>query len=138
MDNPNVIELGEVYEGREKIYFVMELLKGGSLLDYIIKKYDITEHDCRNITIQLLTALKYVHTKGIMHRDLKPENILFRTEKYDQVVISDFGLAEFSQLKSYIYTRCGTPGYVAPEVLQDMKYNTKVDVYSAGIICYIL
>ena len=116
----------------------MELLKGGSLLDYIIKKYDITEEDCRIIMMQLLNALTYIHSQDIMHRDLKPENILFRTETYEQVVISDFGLAEFSKSKKYIYTRCGTPGYVAPEVLNDLKYNTKVDVYSAGIILFIL
>merc|ERR1711939_277858 len=90
----------------------------------------------------LLSGLKSMHSKNIMHRDLKPENILFRKEfKYD-VVLADLGLATKSDIDEYLYVRCGTPGFVAPEVvnIKDLKatYDPICDIYSAGIIFHIL
>ena len=83
-----------------------------------------------------------MHSKGIMHRDIKPENILFRRKNAyldeDNVCIADLGLATSQNVNKYLFFRCGTPGYVAPEVLADEKYDQKVDVFSAGVILYIM
>jgi calcium-dependent protein kinase len=83
-----------------------------------------------------------MHSKGIMHRDLKPENLLFRKEGEWDCVIADFGLSEFANVESYLFVRCGTPGYVAPEVIniKDMKtkYSPICDIYSLGLIFHIL
>ena len=83
-----------------------------------------------------------MHSKGIMHRDLKPENLLFRKENEWDCVIADYGLAQFCDIDNYLFVRCGTPGYVAPEVIniKDMstKYKPICDVYSLGLIFHIL
>ena len=75
-----------------------------------------------------------------MHRDIKPENIIISKKqgKISDIVLADFGLSEHSEKKKFLFKRCGTPGYVAPEILLDEPYDTKVDIYSAGIIMYIL
>lgn len=89
----------------------------------------------------LLEGLKQMHNKGIMHRDLKPENILLRSKNSLECVIADFGLAEFYQAQEYLFVRCGTPGYVAPEVIniKDMKqkYSPICDIFSLGLIFHV-
>jgi len=89
---------------------------------------------------KLLGALSYMHVRGIMHRDIKPENLILKDADNDwNVKIADFGLATtVNPNGEYLFKRCGTPGYVAPEVLADAKYDQKVDVFSAGVILYIL
>jgi serine/threonine protein kinase len=90
----------------------------------------------------ILLGLKEMHSKNIMHRDLKPENLLFRKEGDFDCCIADFGLAEFSNINEYLFVRCGTPGYVAPEVIniKDMKtkYNPICDIFSLGLIFHLL
>ena len=115
----------------------MELLTGGELFDRIVKKGNYTEKEACIIITKILTALTYLHSLGIMHRDLKPENLILRNENFFEVVIADFGLASFKSSK-LLFRRCGTPGYVAPEILEDGEYDEKVDVFSAGVIFYIL
>jgi len=78
-----------------------------------------------------------LHSIGIMHRDLKPENIILKSENGFEIVIADFGFASFKG-KNLLFKRCGTPGYVAPEILEDREYDEKVDIFSAGVIFYIL
>ena len=89
----------------------------------------------------LLEGLKEMHSKGIMHRDLKPENILLRSKTTMQCVIADFGLAEFANSEQFLFVRCGTPGYVAPEVIniKDMKqkYGPICDIFSLGLIFHV-
>jgi calcium-dependent protein kinase len=90
----------------------------------------------------ILEGLREMHSKNIMHRDLKPENILFRSKGSLDCVIADYGLAEFADSEEYLFMRCGTPGYVAPEVinLRDMKakYTPICDIFSLGLIFHIL
>ncbi|CAD8044835.1 unnamed protein product [Paramecium primaurelia] len=137
-DHPNIIKLYEIYESGDYIYLVMELLEGGELFDLILETPQFLESKIALIMFKIFDALEYLHTKNIMHRDIKPENILLndKSENFD-LKIADFGLASYTESELLI-KRCGTPGYVAPEILQDLKYNEKVDVFSAGIIFYIL
>lgn len=91
----------------------------------------------------LLTALSYMHSKGVMHRDLKPENILYQTKgDYDSLKLADFGLSAFAHDYPYLYPKCGTPGFVAPEVAnlidKTSGYSFKCDVFSAGVIFHVL
>lgn len=87
----------------------------------------------------VLNALNYLHSKGIIHRDLKPENLILASKENDyNVKIADFGLAAFIGKKELLYLRCGSPGYVAPELLEDKGYNINADVFSAGVILYVM
>ena len=138
LDHPNIIKLHEVYEGEYHVYLVLELLKGGELFDRIIKKGHYSEKDAAILISKLIWALEYIHERGIMHRDIKPENLILKDDNEYEIKLADFGLAEKIDKKELLFKRCGTPGYVAPEVLEDKKYDTKVDIYSAGVILYIL
>lgn len=81
-----------------------------------------------------------MHSQGVLHRDIKPENLILRTKNnLNDIVLGDFGLADFYKFDgNYLYRRCGTPGYVAPEILRGMPYDYKVDIYSIGVLMYIL
>ena len=88
---------------------------------------------------KLLESLDYLHSKKLMHRDIKPENIILKDNISEtDIVLVDFGLCEYTDSKELLFKRCGTPGYVAPEILNDEKYSTKVDIFSAGVILYLL
>lgn len=139
LDNNNIIKLYEVHENENFIYLVLELLHGGELFERIIKKGIYTEKDASILMSKLLCALDAMHVKNIMHRDIKPENLILKDmdNNYD-VKIADFGLATVVTQGEYLFRRCGTPGYVAPEILADERYDQKVDVFSAGVILYIL
>ncbi|CAD8067977.1 unnamed protein product [Paramecium sonneborni] len=133
LKHPGIIKIYEVYEDKEFICIVMELMQ------YSMKqqKKKHAEHQCAQIMLQLFMMLQYIHDHKIIHRDIKPDNILYKNQ--DTICICDFGLADYyNPMSVYQYQRCGTPGYVAPEVLRDQKYDYKVDVYSAGIILYTL
>ena len=136
----SIIKLDGVYEGDNHVYLVLELLHGGELFDRIVKRGQYSERDACTLMKKLLSALEFMHSKGIMHRDIKPENLILKDVENDwNVKIADFGLATFiNPNHDYLFKRCGTPGYVAPEVLADQKYDQKVDVFSCGVILYIL
>ena len=140
LSHENIIKLFEVYESDNHVYLVLELLNGGELFERIVKKGQYTEKDACTLMKKLLGALSYMHVRGIMHRDIKPENLILKDADNDwNVKIADFGLATtVNPNGEYLFKRCGTPGYVAPEVLADAKYDQKVDVFSAGVILYIL
>jgi len=126
VDHPHIVKMYEVYISKKNVYLVMELLEGGEMFDRIAKEV-FSEKIAAFAIIQILDALIYCHSKGICHRDLKPENLLYCTNSPNsKVVIGDFGLATDTkgQLMS---TCCGTPQYVAPEVLMNKKYDCKVD-----------
>lgn len=118
-------------------------MEGGQLYDKVKAKYKFKAHESRLIIYSILQGLKEMHSKKAMHRDLKPENLIFRSdESWGECIIADFGLAEFCDTDEYLFVRCGTPGYVAPEVIniKDMKtkYDPICDMFSLGLIFHIL
>jgi len=136
-NHPHVVQLYESYITSDKIYMVQDLLSGGELFDRIIEQTFFSEVEAAKVVYQIADALNYLHNQDIVHRDLKPENLLLtdKSENY-QVKIIDFGLAK--QSKELMSMPCGTPGYVAPEILKRRKYHKEVDVWSLGVITYIL
>jgi len=140
LKHPNVIKLFEIFDEPKKMMLVMELVTGGELFDRIVSKGSYTEADAAGVILSLCDALNYMHAKKIVHRDLKPENILYSTTAEDSPIkVADFGLARVISNKEMMKTACGTPGYVAPEVLKNKGYDSgAVDMWSTGVILYIL
>jgi len=137
--HPNIIQLKEMVDTKDKIYFVMELVTGGKLFDRIVEKGSYSEDDAKELVRKIVSAVEYLHSKGIAHRDLKPENLLVKSLENDtEVKIADFGLSKIIDQEKMMQTACGTPGYVAPEVLQAEGYGDEVDMWSIGVITYIL
>jgi len=138
LDHKNVVKLLEAYESRQCVYLVMELVTGGELFDRIVEKGSYSEKDAADLIKQVLSAVAYMHEEGVVHRDLKPENLLYYSPDADsKIMISDFGLSKMEE-SGVMATACGTPGYVAPEVLAQKPYGKAVDVWSIGVISYIL
>ena len=139
VQHPHIIQLYELYETEQRIYLVMELVTGGELFDSIVARGHYTEADASRIVYKILKAVEYLHDLGIAHRDLKPENLLFWNRDADaKIMISDFGLSKIFNDDDVMKTACGTPGYVAPEVLKRKGYGPQVDMWSMGVITYIL
>lgn len=138
MNHPRILKLHELYEGENFIYCLCELYKGSDLLNAIIKKGSQPEMKALTIALQILEGLSYMHSLRIIHRDLKPENIIFKASADIDLAIVDLGFATHEEDFRKLFVRCGTPGYVAPEVLNDKDYTCKADVYSAGIILYMI
>ena len=137
--HPNIIELEEVFETEDTLYIVTEMVTGGELFDRIVSKGSYTEKDAATLVVKFLEALDYIHDKGIVHRDLKPENLLLKSKDNDtDVKLADFGLSKILGSEVMMQTACGTPGYVAPEILLAKGYGKEVDLWSLGVITYIL
>ncbi|CAM9642889.1 unnamed protein product [Scytosiphon promiscuus] len=140
--HPYVVQLKEVLASSSKIFLVCELITGGELFDKIVEKQRFTEDEARFYFRQLLEGIEYCHSQGVCHRDLKPENILL--DGAGNVKISDFGLSNLysggdDEALKLLHTTCGTPNYVAPEVLADKGYDGRMaDVWSMGVILYVL
>ncbi|KAK8556538.1 hypothetical protein V6N12_002937 [Hibiscus sabdariffa] len=137
--HPNIVKLIEVLATKTKVYFVMEFAKGGELFTRIARGR-FSEDLSRRYFQQLIAAVGYCHSRGVFHRDLKPENLLL-DENYN-LKITDFGLSAVKEQirpDGLLHTLCGTPAYVAPEILAKKGYDgAKVDVWSCGIILYVL
>ncbi|VAI77974.1 unnamed protein product [Triticum turgidum subsp. durum] len=134
--HPNIIRLNEVLAGQTKIYIIMELITGGELFDKIARQGKLRENEARKYFQQLIDAINYCHSKGVYHRDLKPENLLL--DSRGNLKVSDFGLSSLSK-NGFLHTTCGTPNYVAPEVLSDGGYDgSAADIWSCGVILYVL
>lgn len=119
---------------------MLELIQGGELFDRICEKQKYTEREARQVMYLLSNALTFMHSKGIVHRDLKPENVLLKTKEDDtSIKLADLGFAKIlSNPNQLMTTPCGTPGYVAPEVISGHSYGPACDVWSLGVIFYIL
>ncbi|KAK9093340.1 hypothetical protein Syun_028251 [Stephania yunnanensis] len=138
--HPNVIRMFEVMASKTKIYIVLEFVTGGELFDKIASNGRLKEDEARNYFQQLINAVDYCHSRGVYHRDLKPENLLLDSK--GQLKVSDFGLSALPQQvreDGLLYTTCGTPNYVAPEVVNSKGYDgAKADLWSCGVILFVL
>ncbi|XP_043704442.1 CBL-interacting protein kinase 18-like [Telopea speciosissima] len=137
--HPNIVQLYEVMASKSKIYFVIEYAKGGELFNKVAKG-KLKEDVARKYFQQLISAVDFCHSRGVYHRDLKPENLLL--DENENLKVSDFGLSALAESKrqdGLLHTTCGTPAYVAPEVINRKGYDgAKADVWSCGVILYVL
>lgn len=138
VSHPNIVQTIEIYEEQTHIHIIMELIEGGELFDKIVEKDHYSEKEASDTIRPIIDAIKYCHEMGIVHRDLKPENLLYTSSGPGGIIkISDFGLARFFD-EDLMTTACGTPGYVAPEILEGRGYGFEVDFWSLGVIIYIM
>lgn len=139
LKHPNVVRLHEVLASKTKIYMVLEFVTGGDLFDRISSKGKLSEAAGRKLFQQLIDGVSYCHDKGVFHRDLKLENVLYSK---GNIKISDFGLSALPQHfrnDGLLHTTCGSPNYVAPEVLANKGYNGSTsDIWSCGVILFVI
>lgn len=137
--HPNIVRLYEVMATKTKVYFVMEYAKGGELFNRLLKG-KLKPDKARSYFQQLMCAVEFCHNRGVYHRDLKLENLLL--DENDVLKVADFGLSAFSECKKQdglLHTTCGTPAYVAPEVISRNGYDgAKSDIWSCGVILFVL
>lgn len=137
--HPNIVQLYEVMATKSKIYFVIEYVKGGELFNRVAKG-KLKEDVARRYFQQLISAVDFCHSRGVYHRDLKLENLLL--DENENLKVSDFGLSALAETKrqdGLLHTTCGTPAYVAPEVISRKGYDgSKADIWSCGVILYVL
>lgn len=136
----NIVCLRATYREKDGVYSLLELARGGELFQLIVDRGKLSEDECRIVFSQLFDALSYLHSRQIVHRDIKPENILLASKSNLNIRLADFGLSKIIDEDSFTRTICGSPSYVAPEILKatkEKKYGTAVDVWSSGVCLYI-
>lgn len=139
MKHAHIIRLHDFFTEPSTYYLVMEQMRGGELFDRIVAKAYYNEKEARDTCKIILDAVGHMHRNHVAHRDLKPENLLLLSKDDDSAVkIADFGFAKKVYEESSLTTQCGTPGYVAPEILEGTPYDQRVDMWSVGVILYIL
>uniref|UniRef100_A0A8D0HDK9 Serine/threonine kinase 33 n=1 Tax=Sphenodon punctatus TaxID=8508 RepID=A0A8D0HDK9_SPHPU len=147
VNHEHIIHLEEVFETPKRVYLVMELCEDGELKEILHRKDHFTENETRHIIQSLGSAIAYLHKKDIVHRDLKLENILVKSSDIDEekemklnIKVTDFGLAvqKMGRSESLFQSTCGTPIYMAPEVISAHDYSQQCDIWSIGVIMYIL
>jgi tRNA A-37 threonylcarbamoyl transferase component Bud32 len=131
----SIIQLIDIFETPNELFLVLELVSGGELFDQIVERGNYSENDAANLIRQVLEGIDYMHKHGVVHRDLKPENLLCASANV--IKIADFGLSKDVE-SGNLQTSCGTPSYVAPEVLLGGQYDNEVDIWSIGVITYVL
>lgn len=137
LNHPHIVKLYDVLQTSNHIYLVLELVTGGELFDRLIQAKFFNEDTARRFFQQMVIALHFCHKHGVAHRDLKPENLL--VDDKDNIKITDFGLANVQRPNQLMRTVCGTPNYVAPEVLKETGYNgICADVWSAGVMLFVM
>uniref|UniRef100_A0A5F4WF77 non-specific serine/threonine protein kinase n=1 Tax=Callithrix jacchus TaxID=9483 RepID=A0A5F4WF77_CALJA len=139
--HPNIITLKDVYDDGKFVYLVMELMRGGELLDRILRQRYFSEREASDVLCTITKTMDYLHSQGVVHRDLKPSNILYRDESGspESIRVCDFGFAK--QLRAgngLLMTPCYTANFVAPEVLKRQGYDAACDMWSLGILLYTM
>ena len=137
MEHPHIIKMENLYESKDTIYIVMEMLTGGELFERIVGRPRFTEQEAAKLLRPLLESIAYMHDLGIVHRDIKPENILCGEDLSD-LKIADFGLSKMILPNEKMTQACGTLSYVAPEVLTNQGYGKGADLWSVGVIMFLL
>jgi serine/threonine protein kinase len=143
-NHPNIVRLKEVFETDEHYYLLMELIRGGELFDKIVELQQYSERDASRLIRQIVSALAHLHERQIVHRDLKPENLLLENDTIESpVLLADFGLSKVLDPKHPLNVPVGTPGYVAPEVVECLEddtctYGLEIDMWAVGVVLYIL
>ena len=133
----NVVKLFEKFENKNYTFIVMENIIGGNLLQTVKKMTKLTENQSKNIFKQLIETLKYIHSKNIVHRDIKPHNILLTLD--NQIKICDFGVGKEITKGTLVNETCGTPAYIAPELLYNKPFDPfKSDIWSCGVVLYFM
>jgi len=138
LQHDNIVTLHELFDTPNHLHMIIDLLSGGELFDRIVEKGHFSEKEAASIVRQITNSLAYLHENKIVHRDLKPENLLYVDKKNDRIMLVDFGLAKQMKDNQPLSTPCGSPAYVAPEVLERKPYGAEVDWWSLGVILYIL
>eukprot|EP01096_Ripella_sp_DP13-Kostka_P002152 TRINITY_DN1287_c0_g3_i2.p1 TRINITY_DN1287_c0_g3~~TRINITY_DN1287_c0_g3_i2.p1 ORF type:complete len:431 (+),score=254.34 TRINITY_DN1287_c0_g3_i2:61-1353(+) len=139
VQHPNIIRLKEIIEDSDTLYIITEMVTGGELFDKIVDLGAYTEAEAATLVRKMVSAIDYLHAMDIVHRDLKPENLLLKdSNDISNIKLADFGLSKIVSSQVAMQTACGTPGYVAPEVLNATGYGPEVDLWSIGVITYIL
>ncbi|XP_036448041.1 caM kinase-like vesicle-associated, like [Colossoma macropomum] len=137
VNHPNILKLIDAFETRKEFYIIQELATGGDVFDWILDQGNYTERDAANVIRQVLEAVAYLHSLNIVHRNLKLENLMYYTENnHNKVVLRDFYLSRFEN--GSITEPCGTPEYLAPEVVARHRYGRPVDCWAVGVIMYML
>jgi len=137
MDHPHVARLVDVYENEEALSLVMECMEGGELFDRVTERKIFSEKDAAGAAWQMLLAVNYIHSCGVVHRDLKLENFLYERKDTDFLKLIDFGFSKIWEKNTKMELSCGTLSYVAPEVL-GKSYTSQCDLWSLGVIVFIL
>jgi serine/threonine protein kinase len=138
MDHPFIASFFEILDDDRRFFLAIELVERGNLLDYINAKSGLNESQARRVFYQLITVLDYLHReKHVVHRDLKAENVLL--DSHNNIRVVDFGLSRaFTKDNPFLQTTCGSPGYVAPEIIREEPYTAAADIWSAGILLYAM
>uniref|UniRef100_A0A8C7J882 non-specific serine/threonine protein kinase n=1 Tax=Oncorhynchus kisutch TaxID=8019 RepID=A0A8C7J882_ONCKI len=139
--HPNIITLKDVYDDGKYVYLVMELMRGGELLDRILHQKSFSERETSAVLCTITKTVEYLHSQGVVHRDLKPSNILYVDETGDpeSIRICDFGFAKQLRAENgLLMTPCYTANFVAPEVLKKQGYDAACDIWSLGILLYTM
>uniref|UniRef100_A0A8D3DNH9 CaM kinase-like vesicle-associated protein n=1 Tax=Scophthalmus maximus TaxID=52904 RepID=A0A8D3DNH9_SCOMX len=137
VNHPNILQLIDTFETRKEYFIIQELATGGDVFDWILDQGNYTERDASNVIRQVLEAVAYLHSLNIVHRNLKLENLMYYTENnHNKVVLRDFYLSRFEN--GAITEPCGTPEYLAPEVVARHRYGRPVDCWAVGVIMFIL
>ncbi|KXS18906.1 Pkinase-domain-containing protein [Gonapodya prolifera JEL478] len=139
VNHDNVMRLFNTFESDKNVFLQLEFCAGGDLFSKVVGNGVLLEDDARKYFTQALNGIAHLHSKKIVHRDVKPENLLMSTADSEAIVkVADFGLSNMIQQEDLLSTWCGSPAYMAPELVKSQKYDEKVDMWSMGVVLYVL